>query len=138
MYDLDKKINRGGFRLQKLLEIMYNMTIYAKKKMHMKGERKMKKRLLALLLTAVMIVPSSITALAAEGTGTLENQVLNLAFEDNLNDTSGKGNDGEVNSGGTASYVEGVKGKALQFDDKKRRVLGEQGIRDCQGRGRRI
>ncbi len=81
----------------------------------------MKKRILAFLLSVAMVVTSAVPALAAE-TDTLTNQVLSLSFEENLEDTSGKGNNGTMT--GTETYVEGVVGKALQFNGKSYVDLG--------------
>ena len=83
-----------------------------------------RKRIIAFLLSTVMVTSMGLPAAAAEsGTETLQNQVLNLKFEDNLNDSSGKGNNGTI-SLGDAEYVEGISGKALKLNGDKYVNLG--------------
>lgn len=84
------------------------------------------KRFLALLLSAVMTMSMGIPAAAAENSEeTLENQVLDLKFEDNLDDSSTKGNNGTISSG-TAEYVDGVVGQALKLNGDKYVDLGNE------------
>ena len=77
-----------------------------------------RKRVVALLLSSAMLVASVLPVMAAgEGKSSqaLENQVLSLGFEGNLDDSSGKGNNGTL-SAGQAQYVEGILGNAVKLN----------------------
>lgn len=61
---------------------------------------------------------------AKQGTEALKNQVMNLKFEDNVEDSSGKGNNGTI-QGSNSDYVEGIVGKALKLNGNTRVDLGK-------------
>ena len=85
-----------------------------------------RKRVVALLLSSAMLVASVLPVLAAgEGKSSqaLENQVLSLGFEGNLDDSSGKGNNGTL-SAGQAQYVEGILGNAVKLNGSSYINLG--------------
>lgn len=87
------------------------------------------KRITALMLSAAMIVSGF------NGIGFVKNnvygagekletsKVVSLSFENNVQDNSGKGNNGTLNNNG--QYVEGVNGKAIYLDGKTYIDLGK-------------
>lgn len=88
---------------------------------------------MAMALTASFAASSASPALtnvlAAQGkakqsTQALTNQVLDLKFEDNTEDSSQKGNNGTI-QGSNSEYVEGVVGKALKLNGSTRVDLGK-------------
>ena len=85
-------------------------------KMSISSMRKLLKRSLAGVLTACLIVPAGLTAISVKAAGTeLENsKELELSFENNVDDTSGKNT---ITMHGTANYVEGKKGQALLLNE---------------------
>lgn len=78
---------------------------------------------MAMLLSAAMLVTplSPLTAEAAEG---LKNQVLDLSFDNSLEDTAGS--HGITMGKGTENYAEGVKGQGLSLDGKSYVKLGTE------------
>lgn len=78
---------------------------------------------MAMLLSAAMLVTtlSPLTAEAAEG---LTNQVLDLSFDNSLEDTAGS--HGITMGKGTENYAEGVKGQGLSLDGKSYVKLGTE------------
>ncbi len=59
------------------------------------------------------------------GAGYEQYKVLGLSFDGNVEDNSGKGNNGTINKDGT--YAEGVSGQALVFDGSTYVDLGKSG-----------
>lgn len=78
---------------------------------------------MAMLLSAAMLVTplSPLTVEAAEG---LKNQVLDLSFDNSLEDTAGS--HGITMGKGTENYAEGVKGQGLSLDGKSYVKLGTE------------
>ncbi|MBS7009029.1 beta-L-arabinofuranosidase domain-containing protein [Anaerostipes sp.] len=61
---------------------------------------------------------------AKQGAETLQNPVLNLKFEDNTTDSSGKGNNGTI-QGSNSEYIDGIVGKALKLNGNTKIDLGK-------------
>ena len=78
---------------------------------------------MAMLLSAAMLVTplSPLTVEAAEG---LKNQVLDLSFDNSLEDTAGS--HGITMGKGTENYAEGIKGQGLSLDGKSYVKLGTE------------
>ena len=82
-----------------------------------------RKRALAFLLAAFMVCDNlPVYAAASDGQGEgLQNQVLNLKFDGDLDDSSGKGNNGSLEG---AAYVDGIAGEALAMNGSSYVNLG--------------
>ena len=76
---------------------------------------------LSLAMTVVPVTPAA--AGAEQNTEGLQNAVLDLEFENSLEDSSGKGNNGTLSSG-EAEYVDGVVGKGLKMNGSSYVNLG--------------
>lgn len=78
---------------------------------------------MAMLLSAAMLVTplSPLTVEAAEG---LKNQVLDLSFDNSLEDPAGA--HGVTMGKGTENYAEGIKGQGLSLDGKSYVKLGTE------------
>ena len=83
---------------------------------------------MAVAMAASFIVSAAAPAIPAASvkaaTESLQNQVLDLEFEDNVDDSSGKGNNGTI-TGDNSAYIEGVVGKALKLSGNTRVDLGK-------------
>lgn len=90
---------------------------------YQEGEFMKRGKSMAMLLSAAMLVTtlSPLTAEAAEG---LTNQVLDLSFDNSLEDTAGS--HGITMGKGTENYAEGVKGQGLSLDGKSYVKLGTE------------
>lgn len=87
------------------------------------------KRITALMLSASMIIAgfNGITLDSSKALGAevklADTKVLELKFENNATDSSGKGNNGTLNNSG--EYVEGVSGKGIKLGGKTYIDLGK-------------
>lgn len=90
---------------------------------YQEGEFMKRGKSMAMLLSAAMLVTplSPLTVEAAEG---LKNQVLDLSFDNSLEDTAGS--HGITMGKGTENYAEGVKGQGLSLDGKSYVKLGTE------------
>lgn len=90
---------------------------------YQEGEFMKRGKSMAMLLSAAMLVTplSPLTAEAAEG---LKNQVLDLSFDNSLEDTAGS--HGVTMGKGTENYAEGIKGQGLSLDGKSYVKLGTE------------
>lgn len=77
---------------------------------------------ISLAMTVVPVTPAA-AAGAEQNTEGLQNAVLDLEFENSLEDSSGKGNNGTLSSG-EAEYVDGVVGKGLKMNGSSYVNLG--------------
>lgn len=90
---------------------------------YQEGEFMKRGKSMAMLLSAAMLVTplSPLTVEAAEG---LTNQVLDLSFDNSLEDPAGA--HGVTMGKGTENYAEGVKGQGLSLDGKSYVKLGTE------------
>lgn len=90
---------------------------------YQEGEFMKRGKSMAMLLSAAMLVTplSPLTVEAAEG---LKNQVLDLSFDNSLEDPAGS--HGITMGKGTENYAEGVKGQGLSLDGKSYVKLGTE------------
>lgn len=90
---------------------------------YQEGEFMKRGKSMAMLLSAAMLVTtlSPLTAEAAEG---LTNQVLDLSFDNSLEDPAGA--HGVTMGKGTENYAEGIKGQGLSLDGKSYVKLGTE------------
>ncbi len=94
------------------------VVLYTHRKIEFKGEESMRKKGFKKLISSVLV-----TVMLASCVGVISPQaavadyeagkVLELSFENNVNDSSSKGNNGTLNNAGT--YVDGVNGKAIKL-----------------------
>lgn len=89
--------------------------------------RKKSKKILAAFLVAAMLLSFMLPVTAAEGDVeipfSLDSKVLDLKFDESLDDSSDLGNNASLMSG-TASYIDGVSGKALSLSGSQYLSLG--------------